>query len=78
MIVIGARQLRSERNRYVKWYNQKRMHSGLSYLSPEEFRQAGHILDVYFHLLPTKGAFAILRMHKDTSRWKPYANISAK
>lgn len=37
-------QLRSELNRYVKWYNQKRMHSRLGYLSPEEFRQAGHML----------------------------------
>lgn len=37
-------QLRSELNCYVRWYNQKRMHSKLGYLSPVEFRQAGHML----------------------------------
>lgn len=37
-------QLRSELNRYVRWYNRERIHSKLGYLSPVEFRQAGHML----------------------------------
>ena len=34
-------QLRRELNSYVRWYNEKRMHSTLGYMSPVEFRNAG-------------------------------------
>ena len=34
-------QLRHELNSYIWWYNNKRIHSTLSYMSPVEFREAG-------------------------------------
>lgn len=34
-------QLRRELNSYVRWRNEKRMHSTLGYMSPVEFRNAG-------------------------------------
>ncbi|MBP3223274.1 MAG: IS3 family transposase, partial [Actinomycetaceae bacterium] len=33
--------LRLELNAYVWWYNNKRIHSTLGYMSPVEFREAG-------------------------------------
>lgn len=37
----STEQLRQELNYYVWWYNNKRIHSTLDYLSPVEFREAG-------------------------------------
>ncbi len=34
-------QLRRELNSYVRWCNEERIHSTLSYMSPVEFRKAG-------------------------------------
>ena len=34
-------ELRLELNAYVWWYNNKRIHSTLGYMSPVEFREAG-------------------------------------
>ena len=38
------KQLRSDVNRYVWWYNHQRLHSTLGYLSPVEFTQQGKTL----------------------------------
>lgn len=37
----SIQELRRQLNKYVWWYNNKRIHSTLGYMSPVEFRQAG-------------------------------------
>lgn len=40
----SVEQLHSDLNRYVWWYNRRRLHSTLGYLSPVEFMQQGKTL----------------------------------
>ncbi|MBQ9690592.1 MAG: integrase core domain-containing protein, partial [Eggerthellaceae bacterium] len=37
----SIQELRRQLNKYVWWYNNKRIHATLGYMSPVEFRQAG-------------------------------------
>ena len=43
-VYTSVEQLRSDVNRYVWWYNHRRLHSTLDYMSPVEFARQGKTL----------------------------------